>query len=89
MSLLRHLAARVAPEDRRLYRLCDDFGAALINALLEQGMEPKELARRIGRSTRYVNRVMGGGVNINLQTIAKMEAVLGVDLVRIGRTKTR
>jgi transcriptional regulator with XRE-family HTH domain len=49
----------------------------------QNGMTQKRLAEEMGVSPQYINKVIKGEENLTLETIAKIEDVLGVTLIEI------
>jgi len=47
------------------------------------GMTQKKLAEDLGVSPQYINKVLKGQENLTLETISKIEDVLGITLVEI------
>ena len=47
------------------------------------GMTQKSLAEKMGVSPQYINKVVKGQENLTLETIAKIEDVLGVTLIEV------
>ncbi len=47
------------------------------------GMTQKMLAEKLGVSAQYINKVVKGKENLTLETIGKIEEVLGVTLIEI------
>ena len=47
------------------------------------GMTQKSLAEKMGVSPQYINKVVKGQENMTLETIAKIEDVLGVILIEV------
>lgn len=47
------------------------------------GMTQKKLASEMGVSPQYINKVIKGKENLTLETISKIEAVLGITLIEI------
>src|SRR5690554_2848274 len=47
------------------------------------GMTQKSLAEKMGVSPQYINKVVKGQENLTLETIAKIENVLGVTLIEV------
>ena len=48
----------------------------------EQGVTQKQLAERIGCSQQYVSNLLKGSTNMTLETIARLEKALNIDIVR-------
>jgi transcriptional regulator with XRE-family HTH domain len=69
------------PSPRLVYERELLFGEAIetVAALLEsQGISQRELAKRIGRSEARVSRILKGGENTTLKTIADLGYALGI-----------
>ena len=47
------------------------------------GMSQKKLADEMGVSPQYINKLVKGKENLSLETIAKIESVLGISLLEI------
>jgi len=80
-SLLRQAAGRIPEAERRLYRKADDVAARIIELMQEHGLSQRALAEKVGKKEGYVSRVLGGGVNLTLKTIAEFEAALEADIL--------
>lgn len=53
----------------------------VLNRLDEVGMSQKELSERMKCSQQYVSKLLRGSENLTLETIAKIETALDMDLV--------
>lgn len=53
-----------------------------------KGMTQKKLAETMGVSPQYINKVVKGKENLTLETISKIEEVLGVQLIEVTRPET-
>ena len=64
-----------------------DKSAQIAVSVLEQlrimGMSQKELADAMGVTPQYVNKVVRGNENLTLETICKIESILGISLIEI------
>lgn len=58
-----------------------DIADQLAAILTERGMSQRELARLLGKGDSEVSKWLSGQHNPTLETIAKLEAVLGVDVI--------
>ena len=47
------------------------------------GMTQKKLATRMGVSPQYINKVVKGKENLTLETVARIEQVLGITLIEV------
>jgi ribosome-binding protein aMBF1 (putative translation factor) len=55
----------------------------VLMAIDTQGTSQKELAEKMGVSAQYVNKIVKGNENLSLETISKLEAALGIQLIEI------
>ena len=46
-------------------------------------MTQRKLAEKMGVSPQYINKVVKGKENLTLETIAKIEDVLGITLIEV------
>lgn len=51
--------------------------------LRANGITQKELAERLGYSPQYVSKILKGSENLTLETITKIEKVLGIKLIEV------
>lgn len=58
----------------------------LNRSLRVQGMTQKELAEKLEVSPQMVNKILKGRENLTLETIGKLEAALGIELITILRS---
>ena len=79
--LLQQLADGIPEADRRFYRKTDDVAARIIQVMRTRGLSQRALANRLGKSASYVSRVLGGGVNLTLRTIAEFETALDAEVL--------
>ncbi len=52
------------------------------------GMTQRKLAEEMGVSPQYINKVIKGKENLTLETISKIESVLGITLIEIPSFET-
>ena len=57
------------------------IAVAVLDKMEEMGLSQKELSERMGCSPQYVNKLVKGSENLTLETIAKLEDILDLDLV--------
>ena len=53
----------------------------MLDKMEELRLTQKALAERMGCSQQYVSRIVKGRENLSLETIAKLEEALGVDII--------
>ena len=73
--------ARGRRENRRWLRYSGYIALAVMKQLESLGMSQKELAERMNCSPQYISKLLKGSENLTLETIAKLEEVLELDLV--------
>lgn len=54
----------------------------------QNGMTQRKLAEAMGVSPQYINKVVKGKENLTLETISKIESVLGIRLIEIPLFET-
>ncbi len=55
----------------------------ILETIKIQKISQKELARTMGVSAQYVNKIVKGNENLSLETISKLEKALGVKLIEV------
>lgn len=84
VSEQRKTLDNIDPVKRKLHGLLSDLTARIGQVIeADNDLSQRELARRIERDEAYVSRVMAGGVNVTLKTIAAFEEALGVCLLAV------
>ena len=73
-------------EKRKLHRSLTKICMNVHKALRSQNMNYEELEKEIGRHDEerpgeWMQRMLGGGINLSLRTIFKLEEALGVELI--------
>ena len=58
----------------------------VLRAMEEQSVTQAELAKRMGCSQQYVSNLLRGSSNMTLETIARLEKALNIDLVKSALT---
>lgn len=58
----------------------------VLRAMDEQSVTQVELARRMGCTQQYVSNLLKGSSNMTLETIARLENALNIDLVKSALT---
>ena len=88
-TLLRQLASDIPSEDRRFYRKADDVAARIRQLMERRGLTQSQLAERMDKSDSYVSRVLSGGVNLTLKTIAAFEEALKASVLALPEPRER
>ncbi|MCF0069134.1 helix-turn-helix transcriptional regulator [Dyadobacter sp. CY261] len=58
-----------------------EIATAVLSALGKKDMTQRELAKLMGCSPQYVNKILKGSENLTLETICKLEKVLQIKLI--------
>ena len=73
-------------ENREWLKKSREIALAALNAISNNpSMTQKELARQMGVSPQYVSKILKGEENLSLQTITKLESVLGIELISVHK----
>lgn len=75
--------ARYRRENRSWLRKSQRIAVRILSVLNEKGMQQKELAEAMEVSPQQVSKIVKGKQNLTLETISKLEAVLGVKLFEV------
>lgn len=75
--------ARYRRDNRDWLQKSRDIAILLQSYLRKKGMRQKELAERLGVSAQQVSKILKGKENLTLETISKLEMVLGMNIVEV------
>lgn len=79
--------AKQRKENKAWINRSSKIAVRILRAIREQkpvnGMTQAKLAEEMGVSAQYINKVVKGQENLTLETIAKIEHVLGIVLIEI------
>jgi ribosome-binding protein aMBF1 (putative translation factor) len=76
-------SASLRKENRHWLRYSQELALAILEHLDQTNMTQKALAEKMNVSPQLVNKWMKGNENFTLETISKIEAVLGIKLLNI------
>jgi transcriptional regulator with XRE-family HTH domain len=79
--VLQRIRARIKPENRIFVDKNFSISKQVAEILEKKGWTQKEFARQLGKQESEVSKLMSGLHNLTLQSIAKMEAVLGEEII--------
>ena len=60
------------------------IGAKIKHFLSEHDLSQAELAKKLKKDEPHISRILNGKQNLTLETIAEIEAVLGIELLSLG-----
>jgi plasmid maintenance system antidote protein VapI len=75
--------ARYRRDNRAWLRKSQRIAVRVLSVLNERGIQQKELAEAMDVSPQQVSKIVKGKQNLTLETISKLEAVLGVKLFEV------
>lgn len=79
-------ASEYRQRNRNWLKKSRQVALSVMHQLEVQGMKKSELATKMGVTPTYIGKLLKGRENLTLETICKLEEVLGVDLQTIQRT---
>ena len=82
-ELFKKALAQVQPETRAYVSLSMEIAARIDHLLRQKGWTGADLARAFDKSPSEISRWLSGTHNFTLETIAKLEAVLGEPILRV------
>jgi len=77
-------AARQRKENQHWLNYSQEIALTVLEQLDQKNITQKALAEKMNVSPQLVNKWMKGSENFTLETISKIEAVLGIKLLNIG-----
>ena len=83
--LFDELLARVPKETSRHHDLLVEIGARIEEVIKRKGWSQADFAKTMGKKESEISRWLGGGQNFTIATIAKIESVLGEDILSVKR----
>lgn len=87
-SRLRRDVEQTSASEKRFYRKNDEVVARIRELMEQHDLTQEALADEMGKSPSYVSRVLGGGVNLTLKTIAEFEEALGGDILAVPESSS-
>ena len=84
---LKKALGKVSPSIRREVGLSFDISRRIIEVLEQKHMSQADLARAVGKKPAMVSRWLSGTHNFTIQTLAQIEAALGVSIIRVTKTR--
>lgn len=87
-SRLREEVEEIPEEKRKLHRALTRISMNVHKALRESDKTAVEVEKEIGRHNEdrpreYLNRLLGGGIDLSLRTIYKLEEALDTKLIEV------
>jgi transcriptional regulator with XRE-family HTH domain len=82
--IIENLLAQVTPEERIYNDLSADIVVRIRKTMTERGISQTELAARLRKRPSEVHKLLSYGHNLTLQSIAKLSAALGQEIVQVS-----
>ena len=73
--------AKKRRENRDWQKYSQKIAIKILSAIREKNIKQKQLAEMIGVSPQQINKIVKGNENLTLQTIAKIEKALNIELI--------
>ena len=73
-------------ENRSWQKKAQIIAVKVLSALKKQKITQRQLAQKMGISPQQINKIVKGNENLTLQSIAKLEEALGIQLISFGNT---
>lgn len=86
-ALLEELRKEITPEDRIFSTNYYDLVIRINELLGRKEWTQKDFAEKLGKRPSEISKWLNGGHNLTLKSIAKMEAVLGENLIVVPQHK--
>lgn len=83
--LFDELVAKIPKDRSRFFDLLHGIGDRIEEILKRKGWSQADLAKAMGKKESEISRWMGGGHNFTLETIAKIETVLGEEIISVKK----
>ena len=88
-KLLDEIRETMTPEMKIQMELSVSIANRIYDILEEKQMSQKDLAKLLGKTETEVSRWLSGTHNLTMATIAKISAVLGVDIIQVPTPSKR
>lgn len=77
--------ARLRKENREWLRLSQDIALAIHYYIRKSDMTQKDLAVEMNVSAAYIGKLLKGGENLTLETICKIQHVIGERIISVAK----
>ncbi len=81
--------AKYRRANRKWLRKSQSIALLILDMLDEKGMQQKQLAEVMGVSPQQISKIVKGKQNLTLETISKLEQILGVALIEVPKFQTK
>lgn len=75
--------------NRHWLRKSQKIALTILESISSKKMTQKELSEQMGVSAQYISRILKGSENLSLETISKLENVLGIEIISVNSYSTQ
>ncbi len=79
------IKAQFRRENRDWIRMSQDIALNLHYYMRKEQLTQRELAKKLGVSAVYINKLLKGSENLTLETISKIQKALGQQIITIEK----
>lgn len=87
--LFDELYSKIPEDSRRSGSLSFAIAARILEILERKGWSQTEFAKAIGKKDAEISRWLSGGHNFTIATIARIETVLGEDILSVKKYRSK
>lgn len=77
--------AKAREENREWLSISQDIALCIRYYLRNSGITQKSLAEKLGVSPAYIGKLLKGNENLTIETICKLQKVLGENIITVAR----
>ncbi len=84
-KLYQEILDNIPSDRKRFYKISMDIVDQIFDYLRQNNLSQKDLAAKLGKKESEISKWMSGNHNFSIKTIAKIEAVLGEDILLVPK----
>jgi len=82
-SLFEQMREKISPKVKRYVQKQGDIAVQIAEILKKKNIKQKDLAKMLNMKESQLSKILSGNVNLTIKTIAKIETVLGDDIIQV------
>ena len=76
---------KIEIEHEEEFLLCRRIALKFVQYMREHNMSPEDLAKKLGVSTKYINKLIHGQcLDFKVASIVKYSKILGIEVIRVN-----
>lgn len=76
---------KIEIEHQEEFLLCRRIALKFVQYMREHNMSPEDLAKKLGVSTKYINKLIHGQcLDFKVASIVKYSKILGIEVIRVN-----